>query len=239
MSQNVFNLVPRAIFPPFSYSEKMRWRRGWNILSSANFYCKTGLLLKHRKRVIWKSVFVWQNDTNIFYLLPKVWSTLHHGSVWPVHKKKCYLMLLCTFFGIFLFFIMKFIFIIFIFLEQVSNFRKRELVVSNCQWNCVHYKQQKTLKSSFILRKIVYFFYQNPQLFCFIDSSSWVRVEIGLLMHLSMHGQQEQLLWMNFQQPVYFFANILVNRRYFFCCAKQGSCVTLALDTYWWKSPVT
>ena len=113
MSQNVFNLVPRAIFPPFSYSEKMRWRRGWNILSSANFYCKTGLLLKHRKRVIWKSVFVWQNDTNIFYLLPKVWSTLHHGSVWPVHKKKCYLMLLCTFFGIFLFFIMKFIFIIF------------------------------------------------------------------------------------------------------------------------------
>ena len=158
MSQNVFNLVPRAIFPPFSYSEKMRWRRGWNILSSANFYCKTGLLLKHRKRVIWKSVFVWQNDTNIFYLLPKVWSTLHHGSVWPVHKKKCYLMLLCTFFGIFLFFIMKFIFIIFIFLEQVSNFRKRELVVSNCQWNCVHYKQQKTLKSSFILRKIVYFF---------------------------------------------------------------------------------
>ena len=88
MSQNVFNLVPRAIFPPFSYSEKIRWRRGWNILSSANFYCKTGLLLKHRKRVIWKSVFVWQNDTNIFYLPPKVWSTLHHGSVWPVHKKK-------------------------------------------------------------------------------------------------------------------------------------------------------
>ena len=84
--------------------------------------------------------------TPIYFLrLSKVWSISHHGSVGRGHKK-CYLML-------FLFFITKFVFLSFLFLsfflsffffDEVSNFRnriltsqKRELVVSNCQLNCI------------------------------------------------------------------------------------------------------
>ena len=39
--------------------------------------------------------------TPIYFLrLSKVWSMLHHGSVWLVHKK-CYLIHLCTFLAFF------------------------------------------------------------------------------------------------------------------------------------------
>ena len=40
--------------------------------------------LKHTSSM---SVFVSENDTNIFFHLSKVWSILHHGSVGRVHKK--------------------------------------------------------------------------------------------------------------------------------------------------------
>ena len=79
---------------------------------------------------------------------------------WGKFIKKCYLILLYTFLAFFFFFFffkdffLAFfffffyqkicVFIIFIFLDEVSNFRnriltnqKRGLVVSNCQWNCM------------------------------------------------------------------------------------------------------
>ena len=78
-------------------------------------------------------------DLPIYFLrLSKVWSVSYHGSVGRGHKK-CYLMLffhykICVFI----------IFISFFFFDEVSNFRsriltnqKQELVVSNCQLNCV------------------------------------------------------------------------------------------------------
>ena len=82
-----------------------------------------------------------------FPRLSKVWTISHHGLVRRGHKK-CYLML-------FLFFIIEFVLLSFSFLslflsfsffffDEVSNFRnristnqKRELVVSNCQLNCI------------------------------------------------------------------------------------------------------
>ena len=74
----------------------------------------------------------------IYFLhLSKVWRILHHGSVGRGHKK-CYLM--------FFSFIIKFVLLSFSFhfFDEVSNFRnristnqKRELMVSNCQWNCM------------------------------------------------------------------------------------------------------
>ena len=88
-------------------------------------------------------MFIWQNDTNIFSLSP--WN-LEHESVWLVHKKMLFNTFM-YFFGIFFFvFHHKIcVFIIFIsFSDKVSNFRnriltnqKRELVVSNCQLNCM------------------------------------------------------------------------------------------------------
>ena len=74
-----------------------------------------------------------------FLRLSKVWSMLHHRSVGGVQSKECY-------YTIFVVFRHKiYVFIIFIsFFDKVSNFRnriltnqKRELVVSNCQWNCM------------------------------------------------------------------------------------------------------
>ena len=81
----------------------------------------------------------------------KLWNISHHGSVRRGHKK-CYLIL-------FLFFIIKFVFLsfsflsFFIFFDEVPNFRnriltnqKRELVVSNCQLNCIPGRFPKELK---------------------------------------------------------------------------------------------
>ena len=72
---------------------------------------------------------------------------LHHGSVWLVHNKKSYLILLCTFLAFFCCFSSQnlcFFFIFISFSDKVSNFRnrvltnqKRELVISNCQRNCM------------------------------------------------------------------------------------------------------
>ena len=77
-----------------------------------------------------------KNPPIYFFRLSKLWSISHHGSVGRGHKK-CYLML-------FLFFIIKFVFLSFFFFDEVSNFRnriltnqKRELVVSNCQLKCI------------------------------------------------------------------------------------------------------
>ena len=87
----------------------------------------------------WRRVCSADKIIPIYFLrISNVWSILHHWSAGKVHKK----MLLNAFFFFFFFF---FFFIIFIsFLDEVSNFRNRiltsqkhELVVSNCQWNCM------------------------------------------------------------------------------------------------------
>ena len=108
--------------------------------------------------------------TPIYFLrLSKVWSMLHQGSVWLVHKK-CYLMLL-SFMYPFGFFLCAFIISI-SFFNKVSNFRnkiltnqKRELVVSNCQWNC--------LKSSEVTQyygTCLIWVYLEPDWFCFFKT---------------------------------------------------------------------
>ena len=82
--------------------------------------------------------------TPIYFLhLSNVWSILHHWSVWRVHKKRCYLMLLSTFFLVFHRKIV--LFIIFInFFDKVSNFcnriltsQKRGLMIYNCRGKCM------------------------------------------------------------------------------------------------------
>ena len=99
------------------------------------FQCST--LSPVTKMFVTSGVCSSDKKTPIYFLrLSKVWSISHHGSVGRGHKK-CYLML-------FLFFIIKFVFLSFFFFDEVSNFRnriltnqKRELVVSNCQLNCI------------------------------------------------------------------------------------------------------
>ena len=95
-------------------------------------------------------MFIWQKGNNIFS--PSLWSLEHitYGSVGRGLKKR-YLML-------FLFFRYKIcVFIIFIsfFFDEVSNFRNRvltnhnrELMVSNCQWNCMPGRFPKERKVS-------------------------------------------------------------------------------------------
>ena len=114
---------------------------------------KENKLVKYRIKAIFlqklSSLRVCSSDkmTPIYFLhLSKVWSMLHHGSVWLVHKK----MLLNTFMYFFgIFFVVSHqkncVFIIFIsFSDKVSNFyngilsnQKRELVVSNYHQNCM------------------------------------------------------------------------------------------------------
>ena len=102
------------------------------------YYLKTSML---------RSVFPYKM-TSIYFLRPsKVWTMLQHGSVWLILTNYCYSIVLCTFLEFFCCFSRHRIcvFIIFIsFSDKVSNFRnriltnqKRELVVSNCQWNCM------------------------------------------------------------------------------------------------------
>ena len=79
--------------------------------------------------------------TPIYFLyLFKVWSMLHHGSVWRVHKRNitwCYYVPFCHFFVVFHHKLC--VSIIFIpFFDKVSNLGNRilrDLVVSNCQRN--------------------------------------------------------------------------------------------------------
>ena len=96
-----------------------------------------------------------------FLCLSKVWSILHLESVCCVHKKMLVNASICLFFVAFfccifrcifllLFFVAFVIFLhkicvsIMLFSDEVSNFgnriltnKKHELVVSNCQWNCI------------------------------------------------------------------------------------------------------
>ena len=81
-----------------------------------------------------------------FLRISKVWSMLHHGSVGQVQSKECYFRFYVLY-DIFLLFLnkKKCVFIIFIsFSDEISNFRskiltnmKPELVIRNCQWNCM------------------------------------------------------------------------------------------------------
>ena len=89
-----------------------------------------------KKMVQFKSMFFWQNDTNIF-------SRSRVSGASSQKSYKCYYILFCHVFVDFRYKIC--VFIIFIsFFNEVSNFRnsvytnkKRELMVSNCQWNCM------------------------------------------------------------------------------------------------------
>ena len=108
-----------------------------------------------------ESVFFWQNEPVIFSVSLNI---LHHGSV-RQFQKKCYSMLLCNFFGIFLllflFFVVKFVLLPFSFLfYKVSNFcnkiltsQKCELVVSNCQWNYMQPTTPHKISSGFFVLK--------------------------------------------------------------------------------------
>ena len=89
-------------------------------------------------------MFHWQFF--ITYIFSKVSSMLHHGSVGRVHSKECYFLFAYTFPAFFYRFLSKILcFIIFTsFFDEVSNFRYRtlnnqkpELVIINCQWNCM------------------------------------------------------------------------------------------------------
>ena len=105
---------------------------------------------------------VWSNDNFLSplysswsILANKVWSMLHHGSVSRVQSKECCFMFIHAFLTfllllllmLLLFFIKKFVFIIYhfrFFFDEESNFRNRiltnhksELVMKNCQWNCM------------------------------------------------------------------------------------------------------
>ena len=83
-----------------------------------------------------------------FLRISKVWSMLHHGSVGQVQSKECYFKFTHTLlWHFFVVFHQKIcVFIIFIsFFDEVSNFRnkiltnlKPELMIRNCQWNCMH-----------------------------------------------------------------------------------------------------
>ena len=84
----------------------------------------------------------------LFLHLSKVWGKLYHGTVGRVQNKNTTLCFDLLFWHFLLFFIIKFVFIIFIsFFDEVSNFRKRvltnqkqELVAQNFQWNCMYEK---------------------------------------------------------------------------------------------------
>ena len=81
-----------------------------------------------------------------FLRISKVWSKLHHGSVGRVQYKECYFMLIYTIYAFFCCFSSKksvYIILTSSF-DEVSNFgngmltnQKPELVIRNCQWNCM------------------------------------------------------------------------------------------------------
>ena len=81
---------------------------------------------------------------------------LHHLPVRRIENKEGYFMFTYTFLGFLLFFIKKFVFIIFIsFFVEASNFRnrklnnqKQELGIRNCQWNCMSMSVNSNLNSS-------------------------------------------------------------------------------------------
>ena len=87
---------------------------------------------------------------------------------WEEFIKNCYLMLSCAFLAFFVVFHYKIcVFIIFIsFFDEVSNFRnriltnqKRELAVSNCQWNlCLFCWQKQTVDQTFLRFLLLAFF---------------------------------------------------------------------------------
>ena len=90
------------------------------------------------------------------YLLciSKVWSMLHHSSWGKFRVKNAILCLDIILWHFLLFFIKKFVFLSFsslFFFDEVSNFgnrllanQKSELVITNCQWNCM----EETLKKN-------------------------------------------------------------------------------------------
>ena len=70
----------------------------------------------------------------------KIRSILHHGSAQRVHKKKLHNALIYLFCNFLLFFIINFVFLSFPFLfrSRILTNQKHELMVPNCQWNCMY-----------------------------------------------------------------------------------------------------
>ena len=145
----------------FEKCEKHRWR-SVNFRKVAGNFTKISTLswvfftffklykwYQTAQRTTYILSYVWVRSSNkmipIYFLrLSKVWRILHHRSVGWVHKKM--LLNACTFWHFLLFFIIKIVFLsfLFVFFEEVSNFRnriltnqKRELMVFDCQWNCM------------------------------------------------------------------------------------------------------
>ena len=124
---------------------KSSWKRICRQIRDKNVPLFTSNISKTVKQVLWLCSS--EKMTPIYFLrLSKVLSMLHHGSVWRVHKKTLLKNFYVLFWHIFVVFHHKICaFIIFIsFSDEVSNFRnriltnqKRELVVSNCQRNCM------------------------------------------------------------------------------------------------------
>ena len=121
--------------------------------------------LRSQGSPILMSVFVWQNEPIIFSVSLK-FETYYITGQWDNSKKKCYSMLWCNFFGIFLLlflllFVVKCVFLPFSFLfYKVSNFcnkiltsQKCELVVSNCQWNYMRPTMPHKIPSGFFVLK--------------------------------------------------------------------------------------
>ena len=75
-----------------------------------------------------------------FFRLSKVSSMLHEGSVGRGQNKGCYFMFSCTFLE---FFVAVVVFhpkicVFIIFTSSILTSQKQELVIRNCQWNCLY-----------------------------------------------------------------------------------------------------
>ena len=82
-----------------------------------------------------------------FLRISEIWCMLHHALVGQVQSKECYFMFTYTFVTLSCCFsLKKCVFIIFTFFsDEVSSFRNKmltnlepELIIKNCQWNCMH-----------------------------------------------------------------------------------------------------
>ena len=75
-----------------------------------------------------------------FFRLSKVSSMLHEGSVGRGQNKGCYFMFSCTFLEFFVVVVVLHhkICVFIIFISSILTSQKQELVIRNCQWNCLY-----------------------------------------------------------------------------------------------------
>ena len=105
-------------------------------------------IIKNKYSVLWNycitNVFVWENDTTSYF---SACLKLVRVGKWEEFKLRTLLYVFIDCSGIFfVFFITKFVFLLFsfLFIDKVSNFCNRiltnqtqELASQNCQWNCM------------------------------------------------------------------------------------------------------